>query len=145
MTLQCNGLVRVLLSRFFGKDPAELLGAEGLSRVLAFPWAGNVRELRNFAERVLAFGPERAFRLQRGSEDGDTDGEPSHPDLPEGELEVDPNTETLHAFREKWASRAEATYLRALLQAYGKNLTQAARVAGIARGHIYRLIDRYKA
>ncbi len=32
------------------------------------PWRGNVRELRNFVERLLAFGPEHALGLDERAE-----------------------------------------------------------------------------
>ncbi len=40
---------------------------EHLSRLKGMPWMGNVRELRNFVERVRALGPEDAFAMMTGA------------------------------------------------------------------------------
>ncbi|HEU4578433.1 MAG TPA: hypothetical protein VFS67_09270 [Polyangiaceae bacterium] len=34
-----------------------MLGPDALAALLAHPWRGNVRELRNVIERALAFSP----------------------------------------------------------------------------------------
>jgi transcriptional regulator of acetoin/glycerol metabolism len=45
--------------------------------------------------------------------------------------------------REHWAGVAECAYLRVPLERHGQNLADAAKRAGIARGHIYRRMRRY--
>ncbi len=136
----------LLLERFLGRPAREVFGSGQLAELHRLPWLGNVRELRNFCERVKALGVDGALQLLRGDESPPPE---SRRDLPAvaasaaPALAPDVDAETLHAFRERWAANAEHAYLRALLGRYGDNLTEAAKRAGIARGHIYRLITRY--
>ena len=43
--------------RMSSVDDIRLLGPDALAALLAHPWRGNVRELRNVIERALAFSP----------------------------------------------------------------------------------------
>lgn len=52
----------LLLESFLGARAKEI-GPEVLATLMKLPWTGNVRELRNFAERLLAVGAERAVAM----------------------------------------------------------------------------------
>jgi DNA-binding NtrC family response regulator len=135
--------VPLLLDRFLGQSALAVFGPERLRLVAARPWLGNVRELRNFAERALAFGPDHALALMDPEGDGAGDA-PAKP--AEGEPEApdpSPESESYSAFRERWIDRGEAAYVRRLLELHGGNVTKAAQAGGIARGHVYRLIKKH--
>src|SRR5262249_40372193 len=57
-----------LLEHFFVKAPHIHLEAKMLQDLATHAWAGNVRELRAFAERVMTVGPKLAWELTRGVE-----------------------------------------------------------------------------
>jgi len=52
----------LLLESFLGSRAKEI-GPDVLATLMKLPWTGNVRELRNFAERLLAVGAERAVAM----------------------------------------------------------------------------------
>ncbi len=58
----------LLLESFLG-PAAKQIGPDVLATLTKLPWTGNVRELRNFAERVLAVGPERALAMATAAEE----------------------------------------------------------------------------
>lgn len=89
----------------------------------AYPWPGNIRELRNVIERamILARGDEirpehlpREIRTQKGADAG------------------------LVSLEE-----LEAAHIRRVIHAVGGNLKKAAEVLGISRSTLYEKIERY--
>jgi len=65
----------LLLESFLGPKAPELPN-DVMGMLMKLPWTGNVRELRNFAERVLAVGVERAVAMATPAEAGsDADAE----------------------------------------------------------------------
>jgi len=46
--------------------------------------------------------------------------------------------------RERWMQELEASYLRALLERHGDNVSAAAKAAGIDRKTFHRLINKYQ-
>jgi transcriptional regulator with PAS, ATPase and Fis domain len=130
-----------LLERFIGRPPEELLGADVLAQLTRLPWLGNVRELRNFAERLLAFGPQQALALAGagGEAQRPTGSAPLLADEPTGE-EL---TSELKDFREQWMNRGEAAYVKALLERHAHNVVAAAKAAGVNRTHLYRIIKKH--
>jgi transcriptional regulator with GAF, ATPase, and Fis domain len=101
----------VLLEAFLGERVYDFRPAT-MALLAAQPWTGNVRELRNFAERVLAVGVDRACALTFGeaeAPDGaglsDPDEAPTRSDgddagesrAPEDELAGDGEAEALAA------------------------------------------------
>jgi two-component system, NtrC family, response regulator GlrR len=99
-------------------DPGFL---EALARA---PWPGNVRELRNHVERCLVFHEARLPTL-----DG---APPAAAAVPYEEA----RRRALEAF--------ERSYVADALARSGDSVAAAAKAAGIHRGHLYRLIDRYQ-
>jgi DNA-binding NtrC family response regulator len=99
------------------------------------PWLGNVRELRNFVERVCAIGGKGA--MQSSHEDG------------EAGMPASANAETVafdlpfKEFRERWIDQGEREYLRRLLDRHGRNVPAAAETAGLDRTYVYRLIRKH--
>ncbi len=98
-----------------------------IAELLRHSWPGNVRELRNYIERSLALS-DTAPPLSTESEDQ--------------QPEVNAHLPLKNA-REKWVGSFERRYLEELLRRNGDNVTAAARAAGVARNHFYRLLWRY--
>jgi two-component system, NtrC family, response regulator GlrR len=102
-----------------------LLEPEAAAALRAHAWPGNIRELRNHVERCAALdlgGPPAA---SSGAEPPALDTS-----LP------------IRQARERWVRWFERQYLARLLDESGGNVTAAARVAGIDRIHMHRLLAK---
>lgn len=130
-----------LLAEHFLKQFSEASGkvvrwisASALMLMRKYDWPGNVRELRNVIERAAAL----------------TNLEYVTPlDLPEGLIKADAELGDLIStppFREEKSRLIEAfelEYLTKLLVTADGNVTQAARLAGMARTAFQRLLRKY--
>jgi DNA-binding NtrC family response regulator len=105
------------------------LGERALETLKSYDWPGNIRELRNVIQRTLLLGepvdPKSVAKTTRGATSADV-------------LELD-----FHAAREAVHLRFEREYLIHLLERNAQNVSQAARVAGLARGYLYRLLKKH--
>ncbi len=133
------------------------LSPEQHALLAAQPWTGNVRELRNFVERVRALGALEAFAMldpTRGASSsaaaprgGEAPPEAilaamPHPDDAGGASSISfdrPYKEV----REEWVDYLERAYFKRLLEKHERNVAEAAQAAGVDRTYIYRLIRRY--
>jgi DNA-binding NtrC family response regulator len=106
------------------------------------PWHGNVRELQNVIEHAVVLA------------DPDTPIDASalvlSPDAPRPPIARDTTRfspaivdEGYHAARERTISEFEIQYLMWLLDRAGGNMSRAARVAGVDRTTLYRLLERH--
>jgi len=119
-------LVDHLLSAAAPARRAELTAPAFLDHLAAHRWPGNVRELRNYLDRCLALGVELAA-----------------PPAPEPTTAASAAAQPLRVAREQATLRFERDYLDALLRTHGDNLAAAARVAGVDRAHLYRLLWKH--
>jgi DNA-binding NtrC family response regulator len=109
-------------------EAAGVRTSEFLAQLGAHRWPGNVRELRNYLERCLAFGEPLPLSNPPA-------GQPSAPSV----VADRPIKEA----REEWVRLFERGYLVDLLARHEGNVTAAARAAGVARVHLYRLLWRH--
>jgi DNA-binding NtrC family response regulator len=126
-------IVRHLLARL-GGDPGEIAGPN-VDRLLAHSWPGNVRELRNVIERGVALAggrpaPFGALRLQVGVA-ADPDELRVHTEAPYAEA------------KERLLEAFERRYLDDLLGRCEGNISLAARVSGLDRKHLKKLLRRH--
>ncbi len=131
--------VPVLVSHFleqFGRAaerPVRGIAPETMDLLLRYRWPGNIRELRNVIERAVSITGNK-FLLPG--------------DLPDALRDVQggagPNPQGIfgHARAERMAA-FEREYVTALLLSTHGNVTQAARLAGLARGSLHRLLRRH--
>ena len=118
--------VALLAEHFMGGDA---LGPELAREIAQRPWRGNVRELRNFVERAMAFGAEQALAS------ADELGGPAEPSAA---------TEApYHAARAAVLARFEREYVAGLLARHPGNIAGAARAAGLTRAYLYQLIEKH--
>jgi two-component system, NtrC family, response regulator GlrR len=122
-------LVAHFLAAFGASAPLPQAVVEDLR---ARPWLGNVRELRNVVERIVALGPERA----RVMTDAQSAPLPSTEPRPLAQAFLD---KPLKELRED----VEREYVRGLLERHGRNVNAVAAAAGIDRTYVYRLIKKY--
>ena len=115
---------------------AELRGKAFIDVLADYRWPGNVRQLRNYVERRVAFG--ESIELP-GSES-------IAPPPPAGTVhdgvEVDLE-KPLKIAREEWINELETRYLQGQLARHDGNITTAARAAGVNRVHFYRLLWKH--
>src|SRR5262249_14754791 len=105
-------------------EARALIDEPGFLAALArAPWPGNVRELRNHIERCLVFHEARLPALV---------ATPSAGALPYEEARR-------HAIED-----FERHYVADLLARSHDSVAAAAKAAGIHRGYLYKLIERYK-
>jgi DNA-binding NtrC family response regulator len=106
-------------------------------------WPGNVRELQNVVEHAVVLlepgadvqpedipfiGEQKQQAAAAESVSLDIDGSPG---------------ESYHAARERLLSAFERRYLTRLVQQAGGNMSKAARIAGVDRTTLYRLMERH--
>jgi two-component system response regulator GlrR len=139
-------LVRALLERIGASPPqmGRFLAQPFLDTLAQTPWPGNVRELRNYLERCVVMDAE--LPLSEGRVDpprapGSTP--PAAQAKSEAsQLVVDPSMPYEDA-RATAIAEFERSYLKALLERHGGNVSQAAREAGMDRVYLHRLIRRH--
>jgi two-component system response regulator GlrR len=152
-----RGDIPVLLDGFLKGRARALLRAEQLATVQSWPLLGNVRELRNFAERVATVGAETALAMadparkpdapeaapaspgpfpKEGRRGGGSADDASLPDVP--------FEQSYRDFREQLLAAAEREYLRRLLTRHAGDVPAAALEAEIDRTHLYRLLRKHR-
>ena len=105
----------------------------------ARPWRGNVRELQNVIEHVTVIA-EPNQHIQ--PDDIPLYDEPPASSEPAG-LPVAILNEAFHAAKEKLVVHFEKEYLSRLVMRAGGNMSKAARLAGIDRTTLYRLMEKH--
>ena len=130
-------LLNVFLAGHAVQVPKDIMAA-----LLTRPWAGNVRELRSFAERVVAVGPEKAWAITRSGDDLGAP-EPRVPVSADGTLSVSVEV-PFKILREQWIDRLERDYLTLLIAKHGrKDVPTLADAAGLDRSYVHRLLRKH--
>jgi transcriptional regulator with GAF, ATPase, and Fis domain len=154
------GDLPLLLEAFLGEKVYEIPDDTMLA-LAKQPWTGNVRELRNFAERTCALGWEKAFAITFGAALKDDDeptlkrtfeperegaeeaAQPPAPPIDFSEVEKLFGGE-FKPFRDRWNDLGEREYLRRLTARTENVPSRAAKEAGLDRTYLYRLLRRHK-
>lgn len=125
-------LVKALLRRHGSTD--EDIEGPSLDRLLAYAWPGNVRELRNVIARAAALAaPGAKFREMPVfvRAESEAESEPlARADVP------------YHEAKDALIERFERAYCTDLLRRAGGNLSKAARIAGLERKYLYKILER---
>jgi DNA-binding NtrC family response regulator len=100
--------------------------AEAMKALMAYCWPGNVRELANVLERAQILAENHIITPE---------------DLPENVLASTASPE--QAGDPRHLSEVERRHVQAVLHEEKGNKVQAARVLGISRRSLYRLIEKY--
>jgi DNA-binding NtrC family response regulator len=123
-----------------GTPPPEFTEA-ALRALAAHPWRGNVRELQNVMEHIAVVTEPGLAITERDLPLRDEPHAPNGDGIPpvaSGVMEV-----SYHPARERVIAQFEVQYLSWLLQRAAGNMSEAARVAGVDRTTLYRLMERH--
>ena len=128
-------LIQMFLERAGATQLASQVGGAALERLERYHWPGNVRELRNVITRAVALaGPDDDFQslpfVLRPTA--------APPDEPMSFKADRP----FHEAKDELVARFEREYLQDLVTRAGGNLSQAARIAGLERKFLYKLLER---
>ncbi|MGH7561608.1 MAG: sigma-54-dependent transcriptional regulator [Gemmatimonadales bacterium] len=122
-------------------DRAPRLSEESIAFLRSRPWRGNVRELQNVIEHTAVLvEPEQVIQPDDiPLYDDNTGGAPV-------ERPVEPvhSGEPYHVAKERVVAQFERQYLAALVERAAGNMSKAARLAGVDRTTLYRLIDKHQ-
>jgi len=124
--------------------PPVRLSEEALGRLTAYDWPGNVRQLRNLAERLTVFHSGEAVsgetvmatlgRPEGGGPEATRSEAQAAPSLHSHEGPIRPLAEARTEF--------ERAYIRRALEETGGNITRAAELLGLARENLSRKIKQ---
>jgi DNA-binding NtrC family response regulator len=106
----------------------KTLSAEALDALMAHQWLGNVRELRNTIERLVA--SSRTSTLEAA-------------DLPPSVLAPRPSDDKQPFADLPTLDDLERRYLLHVLEAAQGNRTRAAEILGVDRRTLYRMAERF--
>ena len=146
--------IELLIEHFLSVTPnaegAEL-APETVDLMKRHDWPGNVRELRNVIERALLLSEAVSVsdpRELRPAAPRPIDGDPAAPVEPPHTLEDETMAvpiDTRSPFKlakQALVTEFERRYIRRLLAEHGGNISAAARVAGIDRMSIHKMLHR---
>ena len=105
---------------------------EALRRLQGMEWSGNVRELRNTVERLVIMTPRPMIEV--------TDMAPAEGTQRGGLEETFGVGLTFQEFKD----RAEAAFIKRVLEANGWNVSKTADVLQIQRSHLYNKIKKFR-
>jgi DNA-binding NtrC family response regulator len=133
-----SGDLPKLISMFLEKAGAAQLAAQvggaALERLQRYHWPGNVRELRNVITRAVALsGPDDDFASLPFV---------LRPTAAAPEAETIRADRPFHEAKDELVAKFEREYLTDLVQRAGGNLSEAARIAGLERKFLYKLLER---
>ncbi|MEM9378613.1 MAG: sigma-54 dependent transcriptional regulator [Planctomycetota bacterium] len=140
-------IARHLLERHaerLGRSPLAL-SPDAEESLMAYPWPGNVRQLRNVLEAASIFADESritASEVAQVLEDGPALGSPA----PEASVGAPSNfsapfdAPTFEDFK----NQAEALFFQTRLARNDGNVKRTAEELGMQRSHLYKKLDRYE-
>lgn len=118
-----------------GRPPPRVTST-AIELLREYDWPGNIRELRNVLQRGMSLAPTadvldwKLLQIER---------QPSK----SGARRIHAGWKTFKEARDAVLEEWEYDYLRHTLERAGGNVTKAARFAGVARGHLYRLLKKH--
>ncbi|MDB4940476.1 MAG: Response regulator of zinc sigma-54-dependent two-component system [Labilithrix sp.] len=127
-------LVRTFLAQLGVVEEERLFPAAVLAEMAKHDWPGNVRELRNYIERsVVLQSANLTLRRGAGGVATSTHGQAGGIDL----------STPFRIAKDGVIDSFERSYLSQLLEAAGGNMSKAARMAGMDRMYLHRLVQKH--
>ena len=120
--------------------PMPRFSREAIRALQARPWRGNVRELQNVIEHAVVL-------LDPGAEIKPEDlaflDDEAPPTRPSSIISPEIMEQSYHPARERVLADFEREYLTWLVTRSGGNMSRAARMAGVDRTTLYRLMEKH--
>jgi DNA-binding NtrC family response regulator len=126
-------LIRTFLSQLGVPEEERLFPATVLSEMSKHDWPGNVRELRNYVERSVVLQSAN-MTLRRGA------GGVTSTQGPANGIDL---SVPFRLAKDAVIDSFERSYLSQLLEAAGGNMSKAARMAGMDRMYLHRLVQKH--
>ncbi|MCC7054119.1 MAG: sigma-54-dependent Fis family transcriptional regulator [Gemmatimonadaceae bacterium] len=125
-------------------EPSPTFSEDALDFLRSRPWRGNVRELQNMIEHTAVVADPGTALV--GSDF------PVYDDAPEAGVSGGDATtfsgsymnDAYHVAKDKLVAQFEKEYLTRLVSRAGGNMSRAARLAGIDRTTLYRLMEKHE-
>jgi DNA-binding NtrC family response regulator len=126
-------LIRTFLQQLGVTEEERLFGPPVLGEMSKHDWPGNVRELRNYVERSVVL-QSASPTLRRGAGGGSAAAGPVNG--------IDLSV-PFRIAKDAVIDSFERSYLSQLLEAAGGNMSKAARMAGMDRMYLHRLVQKH--
>jgi DNA-binding NtrC family response regulator len=126
-------LVRTFLQQLGVPEEEKLFGAAVIQDMSKHDWPGNVRELRNYVERSVVL--QSAHQTLRRGAGGTTTSQ--------GPVNGIDLSVPFRLSKDAVIDSFERSYLSQLLEAAGGNMSKAARMAGMDRMYLHRLVQKH--
>jgi two-component system, NtrC family, nitrogen regulation response regulator NtrX len=128
-------LVRHAVERLAAANglPARTIGEDAIAAMQAYDWPGNVRQLKNFVERMLILSP--------GNADHPIGADKLPAELsasPAGRLNNDNGDEIMSKSLRQAREIFEREYLMAQIKRFGGNISRTANFVGMERSALHR-------
>jgi DNA-binding NtrC family response regulator len=138
-------LAEAFLARFWERHrpagtPLPHFTADAVQYLQARQWRGNVRELQNVIEHVAVISDSGAAI---GPDDIPVGDESETPKAETTGLPASIMNDAFHAAKDKLIAHFEQEYLARLTARTSGNMSKAARLAGIDRTTLYRLMEKH--
>jgi len=132
-------LIKAFLEQMGAETSEHLFPPQVIEELANHEWPGNVRELRNYVERSvvlqtarMSLAPPPPSSMSGGMGGG------GGPRTSEVDVRI-----PFKVAKDALIEQFERTYLRGILEAAGGNMTKAARMAGIDRMYLHRLVQKH--
>lgn len=142
-------LAEHFLSRYWSEHresgvKAPVFSREAMESLQSRPWPGNVRELQNVIEHaVVLLEPGAEIRVEDLPVMGTGPAPTSVPVGPTSFAYDDLADGSYHGVRERVLTEFELGYLSWLVERAQGNMSKAARIAGVDRTTLYRLMEKH--
>ncbi len=114
------------------KFPQKMYSDGAIKVLQSFAWKGNIRELRNFIERIVIMIPQQNITEKE-----------INSFIPASGSNVDDILSVSNSFQE-FKEKAEKAFIQKQLQANGWNISKTADILGIQRSHLYNKLKKYE-
>ena len=146
IALLANHFLTVYWGRHKPGEKSPRFAEEAVHYLRTRPWRGNVRELQNVIEHVAVLAEADQTLLPEHipiyDEAGDWNGEAAAT-APRAPVPFDVADKPFHVAKDVVIAQFEKDYLMKVVAKAGGNMSKAARLAGIDRTTLYRLMEKH--
>lgn len=140
-------LANHFLSHYWRRDrdrePMPTFSQDAIAALQARTWVGNVRELQNVMEHAVVLLEPASTVLPEDIPMSDDDFAAPTGGSGAFSIPMDISADEYHQARENVLSEFEKGYIVWLVNRAGGNMSKAARIAGVDRTTLYRLIEKH--